>query len=269
MQKISTKSILLFLVIIFLFNNVLTAKENSAVKKAEAVGLPSYYMLAAEIVSSANQSENKSIIDNQRIRIINLGPIVNHAGLDYAPTVSADGRTLFFVSNRPGSKALNNVPSHDFWAAKKNDRLDTVFFNPYNIDTVTGLSYMGVNTEFNEGASSIAADRQSLYFTACDRPDGLGNCDLYKTTIEGDKWGRPINMGRNVNSETFDSQPSISPDQKRIYFVSCRKVLTAMLKQNSKLWTSSKLIMLKTLKNGNLQRIWKLSTQMNRNLLLS
>lgn len=175
--------------------------------------------------SERPQDESSStILDNKRIRIINLGPIVNFPGLDYAPTISADGKTLFFVSNRPGSKLTNKGEnSHDFWAARKNHRLDTIFFTPYNIDTTTHLGVFGVNTELNEGAASIAADGQSLYFTACNRPDGLGDCDIYKTTIEGDKWGRPINLGPNVNSKNFDSQPSIAPDQSRLYFVSTRE----------------------------------------------
>jgi outer membrane protein OmpA-like peptidoglycan-associated protein len=160
----------------------------------------------------------------ETIRIINLGPTINYKGLDYAPTISADGRTLYFVSDRPGSKYNNETESfsHDFWATKKAERLDTNFFTPFNIDTTTIYGNVGVNTQFNEGAASIAADRQSLYFTGCNRPDGLGDCDLYKTEIVGDKWGRPINLGPNVNSERWESMPSISAGKERIYFASNR-----------------------------------------------
>jgi outer membrane protein OmpA-like peptidoglycan-associated protein len=189
------------------------------------------YLLAATILSDSkmdettpkNNTESGSIL-TKKVRIINLGPIVNWKGLDYAPTVSADGKTLFFVSNRPGS-ILNREgkPSHDFWAAKKNERLDTNFSTPYNIDTSRQWGELGVNTALNEGAASIAADGQSLYFTGCNREDGFGSCDIYKTTIEGDKWGRPINLGPNVNTDKFESQPSIAPDQSRLYFVSTRK----------------------------------------------
>ncbi|MFH1052493.1 MAG: OmpA family protein [bacterium] len=160
----------------------------------------------------------------ETIRIINLGQVVNYSGLDYAPTISADGRTLYFVSDRPGSKWNKEVDksSHDFWATKKAERLDTNFFIPFNIDTTTVYGNLGVNTQFNEGAASIAADRQSLYFTGCNRPDGLGDCDLYRSEIEGDKWGRPINLGPNVNSEKWESMPSITAGKDRIYFASNR-----------------------------------------------
>lgn len=165
------------------------------------------------------------LLGEGKIRIINLGPIINHEGVDYAPTVSADGRTLYYVSERRGSKLRTDGkgPSHDFWAAKKNNNLDTVFFTPFNIDTSITYGNLGVNTQRNEGAASIAADKQTLVFTGCNRKeDGLGDCDLYITEIDGDKWSKPKNMGRKVNSEWWDSQPSIAPDRSRIYFCSNR-----------------------------------------------
>ncbi|MFW6276974.1 MAG: hypothetical protein ACOC2K_04765, partial [Bacteroidota bacterium] len=190
-----------------------------------------YYLYAAMLDPAETQqdtetaADDEGILSNQQIRIINLGPVVNHEGYDYAPTVSADGRTLYFVSNREGSKLLkgDGDPSHDFWATTKEHRLDTVFTQPYNIDKVEEKNEIGVNTIYNEGAASIAADGQSLYFTGCNRPDGLGQCDIYSSRIEGDKWSRPFNLGRNVNSKNFDSQPSIAPDKSRIYFVSTRE----------------------------------------------
>lgn len=203
----------------------LSGKKEIPVASYQDIADAGLYLYGAMLFSgSESKQDNKGILEKATIRIINLGPIINYDGLDYAPTISADGKTLFYVSDRKGSKLnARGKPSHDFWAAKKNDRLDTVFFEPFNIDLSTELGDLGVNTSLNEGAASIAADRQSLYFTACNRPDGLGGCDLYKTTIEGDKWGRPVNLGRNVNSPDFDSQPSIAPDQSRVYFVSTRE----------------------------------------------
>ena len=155
----------------------------------------------------------------EKIRVLNLGPVVNHDGLDYGPTVSADGKTLYFVSNRQGSRITRDGDfSHDFWAVTKENYLDTVHTSPKNIDTLDA----GVNTVMNEGVASIAADRQTLFFTGCNRPDGLGDCDIYVAEIQGDKWGTPRNLGRNVNSEYWDSQPSISPSRDRLYFTSNR-----------------------------------------------
>lgn len=210
----------------FVISLLFTQKVYSQIQGNISNSDPQYYLFAAEIATSKDMPEpqqDKGLLDNKHIRIINLGPIINWNGLDYAPTISADGKTLFYVSNRPGSKLTEGGDhSHDFWVAKKNDRLDTIFFTPVNIDTTTNLGDLGVNTRLNEGVASIAADKQTLYFTGCNRPDGLGDCDIYRTVIEGDKWGKPVNLGKNVNSKYWDSQPSISPDNQRLYFASNR-----------------------------------------------
>ncbi|MDZ4745878.1 MAG: OmpA family protein [bacterium] len=167
-----------------------------------------------------NQDSRGDILeDPKRIKILNLGKVVNHGGLDYGPTVSADGKTLFFVSNRQGSRITRDGDfSHDFWLTRKAHNLDTIFSIPVNIDTVDA----GVNTVTNEGVASIAADKQTLYFTGCNRADGLGDCDIYIAEVEGDRFGKPRNLGRAVNSEYWDSQPTISPDKQRLYFTSNR-----------------------------------------------
>ena len=177
------------------------------------------YSVTIMMTPEDGASRGDLLEDPSKIRILNLGPLVNHDGLDYGPTVSADGKTLYFVSNRQGSRITRDGDfSHDFWSVKKENYLDTIFTEPKNIDTLDA----GVNTVMNEGVASIAADRQTLYFTGCNRPDGLGDCDIYLAEIKGDRWGTPRNLGRNVNSEFWDSQPSISPGQDRLYFASNR-----------------------------------------------
>ncbi|MFA6572473.1 MAG: hypothetical protein WCT77_14690, partial [Bacteroidota bacterium] len=253
MQRISTLFLAIVLTFFILPLSNLQAQTPLSGNKPElnrsndlALGGSQLYMYGAviEAVPVSTPQQQEGIMNNSNIRIINLGPVVNWKGVDYAPTISADGKTLFFVSNRPGSKPMEDgTLSHDFWATKKADRLDTNFDKPYNIDETTNLGKLGVNTPLNEGAASIAADRQSLYFTGCNRPDGYGSCDLYFTEIQGDKWGRPVNLGPNVNSKYFDSQPSISPDQRRIYFVSTRPGPNSDgqdIKQNFDIWYSDK-----------------------------
>ncbi len=187
-----------------------------------AASEPELYLigLTIEATPSADEDSRGDILeDPKKIRILNLGKVVNHKGLDYGPTISADGKTLFYVSNRPGSRVTRDGDfSHDFWSARKPSNLDTVFSEPVNIDTLDA----GVNTIMNEGVASIAADRQTLFFTGCNRADGLGDCDIYVADVDGDRWAKPRNLGRAVNSEYWDSQPTISPDKSRLYFTSNR-----------------------------------------------
>ena len=79
-----------------------------------------------------------------------------------------------------------------------------------------------LNTRGNEGAQTIGPGGQYMYFTACDRPDGLGRCDIYYSTFNGRSWSAPVNIGGPVNTQYWESQPSISADGKTLFFVSNR-----------------------------------------------
>lgn len=80
-----------------------------------------------------------------------------------------------------------------------------------------------VNTEkYNEGAHCISPDGKYLFFTGCNRPDGLGSCDLYVSKLENGQWSQPFNLGPGINTKGWESQPAISADGKTLYFVSNR-----------------------------------------------
>jgi outer membrane protein OmpA-like peptidoglycan-associated protein len=79
-----------------------------------------------------------------------------------------------------------------------------------------------LNTRQNEGAQSLAANGNYMYFTACDRPGGMGSCDIYYSAFSDGKWSSPTNLGSPVNSSYWESQPSISSDGKTLYFSSNR-----------------------------------------------
>jgi hypothetical protein len=147
-------------------------------------------------------------VDFQKIELHTLLGI-NTAGLEYAPTITADGHTLYFVSDRPGGKG-----GHDMWSGYITDRRDTVVTKLKNLGS-------GLNTPVNEGTASISADGQTMYFVGCNRRDGVGDCDIYEARLEGDTW-RVVRNLKEVNSTDWDSQPSISSDGRELYFVSTR-----------------------------------------------
>ncbi|MGQ1947118.1 OmpA family protein [Geofilum sp. OHC36d9] len=79
-----------------------------------------------------------------------------------------------------------------------------------------------INTPGNEGAQSLSADGNWLFFTACGRPDGRGSCDIYFSQKEGSVWSDPVNLGMPVNTPYWESQPTFSSDGRTIMFVSNR-----------------------------------------------
>lgn len=136
---------------------------------------------------------------------VNLGPGVNSKYRDYFPSITADGQSLIFSRNVEGNE--------DFYISHK---INNVW------DTAIPFSSQINTTKYNEGAQSISADGMYLFFTGCNRPDGLGRCDIYVSHKNGKDWGTPFNLGAPVNSPYWESQPSISPDGSTLYFVSNR-----------------------------------------------
>src|SRR5204863_3516498 len=77
-----------------------------------------------------------------------------------------------------------------------------------------------VNTPLSEGAQNISQDGQWLVFTGCNRPNSFGGCDIYISYLTDKGWSEAENMGGNINSDQWDSQPCLSPDKKDLYFSS-------------------------------------------------
>jgi outer membrane protein OmpA-like peptidoglycan-associated protein/tetratricopeptide (TPR) repeat protein len=103
------------------------------------------------------------------------------------PSLSADGKTLYFSSNMTGS-----VGGVDIWKVAVND--DGAFGTPENLGTK-------VNTEGNESFPFIADDNSTLYFASSGK-QGLGGLDVFK--IDLSKGTDAVNMGEPVNSKKDD-----------------------------------------------------------------
>jgi len=129
----------------------------------------------------------------------NLGDSINSKYLEYFPSITIDGNTLVF--NR-------RIGQEDFFVSeKKNGIWGKAVPLPGNL-----------NTEENEGAQTISQDGKTLIFTGCNMPDGEGSCDLYFSYITKQGWSERINIGRTINTEYWESQPSLSPDKRVLYF---------------------------------------------------
>jgi len=143
----------------------------------------------------------------------NLGPIVNSHSAEQSVSISTDGLTLFFDSNR-----FNEYYDPDIWVTMRETASD-----PWEPPVHLGSN---VNTSFSDATPSISADGLSLYF-ASDRPGESGELDIWdiwittRETIE-DEWMTPENLGRTVNIEAHDFSPSISADGLALYFASER-----------------------------------------------
>lgn len=135
----------------------------------------------------------------------NMGFYVNSEYRDYFPALTADGQTIIFTRNVKGNE--------DFYTStQKNGEWQKAKSLSSNINT----------PNYNEGAQSISPDGRYLFFTGCNRPDGAGRCDIYVCRKEGNDWSKPINLGSVINTNEWESQPSISADGNTLYFLSNR-----------------------------------------------
>ena len=133
----------------------------------------------------------------------NLGDSLNTTDLEYFPSLTIDSRKLIVTR-----RIKNNEDFYESdWVDGKWSKAHPL---PGNINSTT----------FNEGAQNISQDGKWLLFTGCNFPEGLGSCDLYISYLTKNGWSEPQNLGRNVNSEFWESTPSLSPDKRDLYFSS-------------------------------------------------
>jgi outer membrane protein OmpA-like peptidoglycan-associated protein len=145
---------------------------------------------------------------------VSVGDSVNTDLDEYWPSVTGDGLELIFTrevkraagygrDDRQEDFYISRWTNHGYWGTARN-------------------AGAPLNTAGNEGAQSISSDGRSMYFAACDRNDGQGRCDIYYSTYDGIRWSPGINIGPPVNSVYWESQPSISPNGRMLFFVSNR-----------------------------------------------
>ena len=102
------------------------------------------------------------------------------------PSLSRDGKTLYFSSNMPGS--MGGV---DIWKVSVNG---SEFGKPENLGAK-------INTEGNESFPFIADDNTTLYFASSGK-QGLGGLDIFQINLA--KGTEAVNMGKPLNTEKDD-----------------------------------------------------------------
>lgn len=124
---------------------------------------------------------------NQWTEPKNLGKTVNSTAWDSQPCLSSDGRTLYFVSSRKGSKGGSDI----FCTVMQSD-------GSWNSPVNLGDS---INTPADEMAPFIHADGRTLYFSSEGHP-GMGGADLFVSRMDiNGNWTKAVNIGYPVNTK--------------------------------------------------------------------
>ncbi len=128
----------------------------------------------------------------------------NTPGDEYEICLSSDSNELYFVRGRPGQGAdiFTSRRTHNKWS------------KPVRLDAV--------NSKHDELGPRLSADGSLLLFYS-NRPGGVGGYDVWVALRTDGIWGKPVNLGPNVNSKHNEYGPSITADNRTLYFASNRK----------------------------------------------
>ncbi|MGE5355362.1 MAG: OmpA family protein [Deltaproteobacteria bacterium] len=161
-------------------------------------------MLRKSRTASDNLKRRLRLVENPvSFRPVSIGNEINTPESEYFPGLTGDNRKMIFTRRVRGQE--------DFFEAE--------YKNGHWTD-VKPISE--INSPWNEGANTITVDGNTMIFSICEDRKGLGSCDLYISKKKDGKWAEIKNMGTVVNSEFWDSHPSLSHDGRTLYFVSDR-----------------------------------------------
>lgn len=127
--------------------------------------------------------------------------------LDVDPFFTKDGKTLYFVSNRPIHKGDSLHNDWDIWKA---ERTANGWGEPVHLDAP-------INSASSEFYPTIA-DNGNLYFGS-NRPGGKGASDIYCARWENNHWLQPENLGEAINTTDNQYEPFIAPDESYLIYM--------------------------------------------------
>lgn len=130
-------------------------------------------------------------------------------------TLTGDGKTMYFASESHLEKLFTKDKKYNskmgqvalFKATKNGDKWDNIEALPFN------------SGEYSVGSPSISNDGKTLYFTS-SMPGGKGGSDIWKVSVDGGAYGKPENLGDQVNTPSDENFPFITEDGKILYFSS-------------------------------------------------
>jgi len=195
-----------------------------------------------------NQLKSLLNIPTQDIQRQGFASAINTPRDEYAPILSADGRSLYLCKNSAGSEDIyvSEMDAKGNWSAPQpvaGWNTPTGSEAPESISADGNTFYMFKAGKFytsQKGASgwsapeampapfntfrwqadlSISGDGKAILFAAAS--SAYGNQDIYVCLQQEDgSWSEPVSLGNNINTSRSDRSPFIHPDGKTLYFSS-------------------------------------------------
>jgi outer membrane protein OmpA-like peptidoglycan-associated protein len=215
---------------------------------------------AEEVARLIEMCNNALVMSSkpENVTITNLGDSVNTEFADYGPVLNADESLLMFTSRRPnGERGVDGSYHEDVYTSKRKAdgawsasgrlfslintnsneatiglssdgqkayfyRDEDLYYSELKGETWSALIPFGadINSKSFETHICFSADENVLYFVS-DRPGGLGGKDIYRCVkLPNGTYGKPYNLGPNVNTKYDEDAPYLHPDGKKLFFSS-------------------------------------------------
>ena len=141
-----------------------------------------------------------------------LGPNINGVKTwESQPSISADGKTLYFASIREGNIGFDpDNPTSDIYYSTKDEK--------GNWSKAKNLGPK-INTPGNEKSPFIHSDSQTLYFSS-DGHLGIGGYDIFFSKFRDGDWTTPVNIGYPINTKNNDLGFVVNTQGTKAYFAS-------------------------------------------------
>lgn len=150
-----------------------------------------------------------SIYENGRWSTPDVAPFSGQY-MDADPFFTADGKSLYFISDRPLKPGDVAKTDMDIWKIPKTK---SGWGEPVRLNDL-------INSDFSEYYPTIAANG-TMYFGS-RRAGGKGNADIYKSELVNGEYTKPVNVGEGINTEGSEFEPYISPDESYMIFMAAR-----------------------------------------------
>jgi len=179
-------------------NNFLTIPNLNEKSKKSALYRKSCYEFAVQYAQTHPSA-------NYEFAPVNLGDSINSSRSEYYPSFTIDDSILVFTRRGEGIRE---------------DFVESII-TPDGYSKATIIKG-DINLEPSKGAINISQDGEWLLFAGNFAGKGLGDFDLYMSYDTPTGWSEPVNLGANINTEFWESSPSLSPDKNALYFSSNR-----------------------------------------------
>ncbi|MFH1004634.1 MAG: OmpA family protein [Bacteroidota bacterium] len=179
-------------------------RHNSAI----ALSNDGQRMLLYRDDKNGNGDIYESILDGEEWSIpVKLPAPINSDDHESSASISPDGRTIYFVSNRKDGQG-----GRDIWMCMQDK--NGKWGKEKNLGAI-------INTSEDEEGIFIHPDGKTIYFSSKGHKS-LGGYDIFKSVYDNDKWSEPINLGSPINTIDDDLYFVITADGITGYYASAK-----------------------------------------------